>query len=111
MRKEIIILLIIIVFSITYRTAYSQDATMGRTAYETHCSMCHGIDGKGGSSNFPVHSLNLPDFSNPEYKTFFVDERAKEVIMNGKPGTDMRGWKEVLSPEEINGIIEYIKAF
>lgn len=69
---------------------------MGRAAYNTNCSPCHGDDGIGGIGP------NL--HANPYIETN-NDEEILDLILTGRSGTAMDGFEGVLGIEEINNLI------
>jgi mono/diheme cytochrome c family protein len=81
----------------------------GKIIYDAHCMVCHGAGGRGDGPS--VHALipKPPDFTSPEVKAVLTTEKIVEVTTNGKPGTQMGGWKKRLTPEEIQAIAEYIR--
>ncbi|MEO8147386.1 MAG: SirB2 family protein [Bacteroidia bacterium] len=66
----------------------------GKEIYEAKCISCHGIDGKLGMSGSKDISLSQ---LKPEEKI--------KLITNGKNA--MKGYKEVLTAEQINAVAEY----
>ena len=79
----------------------------GKAIYDTYCLSCHGenFDGKG-----PLAALLDPLPRAFKYQfTASYEERFKDSILNGIAGTAMPTWKNTLSDEEIDTVIEYIK--
>ncbi|MBL7777064.1 MAG: c-type cytochrome [Chitinophagales bacterium] len=69
----------------------------GKLVYMEKCQVCHGSDGKlGGSGAKDLTATQL------------TDQQMVELINNGK--NSMPGFKEVLSDEQVNGVIEYVRA-
>jgi len=87
--------------------------------YEKRCSHCHGIEGDGAGPAAKYLYPKPRDFTigTFKYKTthaddeFPSDDDLRKTIEEGLPGTSMPGWKEVLSPAEINALILKIKKF
>ena len=101
--------------------AQAGDAAAGKAPYTTNCVSCHGETGKGDG---PVGQVLQPpprDFSVGDFK-FDTDG-------DGKPGTDadlkaviakgagafggnqmMAAWSGVLSDEEIDNVVAYIRS-
>lgn len=110
MKRSIIILCTIAAVALASVRGYSQDLSRGRIIYEAHCFACHGPGGKGDGPS--VHALipKPPDFTDPAIKASLTKEKLAEVIANGKTGTQMIGWKDKLSPEEIQAVVEYVQS-
>lgn len=70
------------------------------------CGGCHGTEGEGAMS---------PPLLDPGLLSSITDAELRAVIMFGRPGTPMKGYLKgmgglaVLSPEEIDEIISYIR--
>lgn len=69
----------------------------GKLVFVEKCQVCHGSDGKlGGSGAKDLTATQL------------TDQQMTELINNGK--NSMPSFKEVLSDEQVNGVIEYVRA-
>jgi DMSO reductase family type II enzyme heme b subunit len=99
--------------------AQEGDAERGEAVYVKRCIGCHGEEGDGlGAAD---ERLNPPprDFSLGLYKiktTAFDDDIPNDsdllrMIRDGMPGTAMPGWSDVLSEQEIQDLVAYIKTF
>ncbi len=72
--------------------------TRAESLYQTHCASCHGADRLGG-----IGPALLPG-----NLTRLRGEEATEVIANGRPATQMPGFSDVLSTEQIDGLAKLI---
>lgn len=89
-------------------TDTNPEADKGRIVYERHCIGCHGSQGKGGGYGFfPSSVANL---TAPQTKRK-TDEDLREVLREGRPHPAMGSWKSVLSQEEIDAVVAYIRTF
>jgi mono/diheme cytochrome c family protein len=70
----------------------------GRSVYATVCSRCHGAGGTGGGM-FPT----LRNYTRGQ-------ERFVQIVQNGKPGTAMAPFKNILTVEEILSVYQYLTA-
>ncbi len=70
------------------------------TLYEEQCSGCHGTDLAGGRapSLFDQAWLNTVD-----------DQRLVTSIENGIPNTEMEGFKQTLTDEQVWSLVQYIR--
>ena len=75
-------------------------APPGQKLFESHCALCHGMDGKGGRGP----SLNRVKLSHaPD------DVALRAVITNGIPPEMPEGW--FLSENDVGQIAEYVRRF
>ncbi|NOX60592.1 MAG: c-type cytochrome [Chloroflexi bacterium] len=89
----------------TQPDAGEQDQALGRAQflYVQHCATCHGLQGEG--------TEDRPPLANSEYIQTNTDEAIISVIANGRPNTPMEGFSNVLSQEEILGILELLRSW
>ncbi len=81
---------------------------LGETLFQSNCAFCHAADGSGKNwigSFLQPHPRNLTGL---EAQVTMTQERLKQVIRNGLPGTSMSAWKDVLNDEEIDAIVAYV---
>ncbi len=78
--------------------------------YQKYCSACHGEKGNGQSR--AGSALNPPprDFTAPAVSQALTRERMIASVTHGRPGTAMVGWGNRLSPQQIEGIVDHIRA-
>lgn len=98
--------------------AAAQDAPAGRATYERWCAGCHGVEGRGDG---PAAATMLPrprDFTGALYEirttpsgALPTDGDILRMIDEGMPGTAMPGWKDQLSREQRDQLVEYLKSF
>jgi len=86
---------------------YKMDSSKGEQLFQNYCVSCHGenLDGRG-----PVSKMldPLPRDFRPQFVATYED-RFKTSILEGVKGTAMPPWKNILSDEEIDALIQYIK--
>jgi cytochrome c oxidase cbb3-type subunit 3 len=83
----------------------------GRALYERHCAVCHGTDGRADT---PVGRLLKPrprNFADPIEMARVTVDRIYRAIKEGRPGTAMAAWKQLLTEMEIGDVIDYIHSF
>jgi mono/diheme cytochrome c family protein len=68
--------------------------------YTELCAQCHGLEGEG---------LIGPALNNPEFQAGNTDQDIFETINLGHEATAMIGWGEILSSEQIEGLVSYIR--
>jgi cytochrome c oxidase cbb3-type subunit 3 len=77
-----------------------------RKLYTQNCAVCHGAEASGDSplgSAYPDTDLRDDQWTHGGTKTDIV-----ETITKGLPGTPMRGFQGMLSPEEIEAIADHL---
>lgn len=97
----------------------SGDKSRGKTLYQSHCSACHGADGSGEGLGTGVtysrgrsFAVMPPAISNRGFLASASDQMIRQVIMNGRPGTDMKSYLKLgLKKQDINDLVSYIRSF
>jgi mono/diheme cytochrome c family protein len=80
----------------------------GKALYLQHCAVCHGADGRAGT---PVGRMLEPrprDFGDPVEMARVTVDRIYRAIKEGRPGTAMAAWDQVLTEPEIGDVIDHI---
>lgn len=70
--------------------------------YGEFCAQCHGANGEGGIG---------PSFQSAEFQATRSDEGLFRAIDTGHAATAMIAWGQVLSNEQIRGLVELIRTF
>jgi putative heme-binding domain-containing protein len=79
----------------------AQEIGLGRGMFRIHCSACHGIRAQGGRG---------PDLTRGVFAFGDRDEDLAQTIANGIPGTEMSGFEEQLSGENIRRVVAFIRS-
>jgi mono/diheme cytochrome c family protein/cytochrome c553 len=102
------------------------------------CADCHGVDGRGGSTDFTIESddprcdpnaavtAETPSYCLPSQVQWqappvdvallrYSKEQVKEIVINGRPGTPMPPWgvasgKGVLNEQGIDDLVNYLES-
>lgn len=74
---------------------------MGSKIYANKCAVCHGENGEG---------VSAPALGNPMLLATATDEFLKYAIREGRDGTPMVGFKNILSEDEINGVTAFLRS-
>ncbi len=72
----------------------------GEEIYTDLCSQCHGVNGEGGIG---------PSFSDPGFQDANSDQEVFDTISLGHEATAMIGWGEILSAEQIQQVVDFIR--
>jgi mono/diheme cytochrome c family protein len=77
-----------------------------REIYSKRCEVCHQPDGKGGPVEVAGKKLKVPSLREGHATTHPDDKLAKQIT-NG--GDGMPPFKKLLKPEEIDGLVKFIR--
>lgn len=80
----------------------------GRGVYQKNCATCHGDRGQGGQAS----GAGAParDFRSPLAAGELTRERMIAAVKHGKPATAMAGFDGRLSGEDIEAVVDYVRA-
>ena len=84
------------------------DTVKGKAIYEKSCVACHGPQGKGDGPTGKVLVPPAADFTSAASKKK-SDADLLKTIENGKPPTAMVAWKGLLSDQDIQHVLAYVK--
>ncbi len=89
--------------------------TRGRHTYDEFCASCHGVEGSG--ETYTVQALTSRDYisapalDSSAHAWHHTDEQLATTIREGSPRTvRMPAWEQVLTKQDINDVIAYIKS-
>ncbi|HUJ79205.1 MAG TPA: cytochrome c [Nitrospiria bacterium] len=98
----------VLLFTVT--PVFAADAAKGKVLYDRHCAICHGAVGKGNGPASAMMNPKPADFTGEKVKKE-SDTQLLNAIESGVPGTPMAAWKGTLSPEQMQDVLDYIRAF
>jgi mono/diheme cytochrome c family protein len=75
-------------------------AVSGEQIYADVCAQCHGPEGEG---------LVGPALRDPAFQAANTDQQIFDTINLGHPATAMIGWGEILSAEQIQQLVVYLR--
>src|SRR5450755_3731566 len=79
---------------------FKKTASPGRSAFNSTCSGCHGLDGRGSDKGTNIAgSTKVQNFS---------DAQVSEIISNGVPGTGMPAFHKLTAPQ-IGSLVSYLR--
>ena len=82
----------------------------GKVVYESHCATCHGVDGGAETPAGRLLSPRPRNFADPVEMSRVTIDRIYHAIKEGRPGTGMAAWGQVLSESQIGDVMDYIQA-
>lgn len=85
------------------------DAKIVKT-WKAKCASCHGADGKAETDT--GKKAKIADFTKADWQKSKTDAQIKSAIENGakKEGQEMDPYKDKLSPEQIDGLVQYVRS-
>lgn len=84
------------------------DADKGAAFYLGNCATCHGKSGDGRGPRAYFINPKPRNFLHSASRQEFNRVKLFEMISNGERGTEMPAWKQVLSPQEIANVAEFV---
>lgn len=85
-------------------------ARTGATIYHDYCSVCHGDKGDGQSRARNSFLVPPRNYTTPESAIELTRERMINSVTHGRPGTAMIAWGSELSQQEIEAVVDYVRA-
>ncbi len=92
----------------------------GKPLYQKHCASCHGANLEGqpdwkkrlpnGRLPAPPHNASGHTWHHPDGTLLKIVKEGTVAIAGGDYQSDMLGFKDVLSDDEIKAILEFIKS-
>jgi mono/diheme cytochrome c family protein/rhodanese-related sulfurtransferase len=77
------------------------DVELGSEIYAQNCAVCHGSNGEG---------VSAPALGNPMLLATATDGFLKYAITEGRDGTPMIAYKDILNEDEINGVTAFLRS-
>lgn len=82
----------------------------GATIFHDYCSVCHGDKGDGQSRAKNSFLVPPRNYTTPEAAIELTRDRMINSVTHGRPGTAMIAWEKELSKQEIEAVVDYIRA-
>lgn len=79
--------------------------------YADRCAFCHGVSGRGDGPAGVALKPPPRNLADPEYWKSADREALRSIIADGKPGTPMIAYKNILSASEIDALVKYLESF
>lgn len=84
------------------------DPAKGKTFYESNCATCHGTKGDGQGPRAYFINPKPRNLTDEAARRTFNRPALFAAIAEGKLGTEMPAWKQVLSEQEIANVAEHV---
>jgi cytochrome c oxidase cbb3-type subunit III len=87
------------------------DLDVGKKIYRERCKVCHGE--KGGVNPFAASVLSPSprNFTLEKSKRELTKARMVSSVTEGRPGSAMMPWKNILTQTEIRSVVGYIRKY
>ena len=87
-------------------TATPDELSVARTNYAANCEACHGPTGEGGLVKVEDKQIKVPSLK-AAHAIKHTDEQITKMITDGEEA--MPSFKEKLKPEEIAGLVKFVR--
>ena len=108
------------VTAVELKPSDSAIVSKGKSVYRAHCAACHGFTLKGqrnwrkrkadGRLPAPPHDASGHTWHHTGQQLFDLTKFGPKALIGGNYQTDMPGYKDILSDEEIIAVLSYIKS-
>ena len=95
--------------SLATGVAAAGSADKGKALYAGHCASCHGATGNGQGPEAPGMNPAPTDFTNAAAMNARTDSDLQMPILQGKYGTTMPGYGTVLSPDDVESLVLFLR--
>lgn len=82
----------------------------GAEVFATHCASCHGPEGRGDGVAAKGLDPAPADLRARPRPAHLRGIPRRQIIEEGRPGTAMVGWKNVLSEEDLDAVYDHVHA-
>jgi mono/diheme cytochrome c family protein len=93
--------------------ARAEEQNEGKKLYQTYCTGCHGVSGKGDGPGAKTLPVTPADHTGASVMSKHTDQYLFEVISKGGAGvgksSQMPGWGAVLKEAQIQDVVAYIR--
>lgn len=80
----------------------------GERLYQANCAFCHAADGTGKNWIGAFIEPHPANFTDAGFMAKLTRERMRRAISEGVSGASMPAWKGVLTPAQIEAVIDYV---
>lgn len=87
----------------------TEQQSNGMRLYQDNCAFCHAPDGTGQNWIGSFLEPKPRDFTAVDFALRDSPDAFREIVKTGIPNTSMPAWKHVLSDDEIDAIVAYVR--
>jgi len=95
-----------------YAARLSGDVAQGQQAFEEFCARCHGVEGKGSSSDEKNGAEKIGSVVDESYLALISDQALRSIIIAGLPDKGMPDWRtdarRPLTDRQITDIVAWL---
>ncbi len=91
------------------RLASPEARARGRTLFERHCAICHGVNADGKSPRAAALEPPPTNFTDPSWRAKTPPEVAFQAIREGVAGTSMPAWP-VFDQDETWDLVAFVRS-
>lgn len=84
------------------------DAKLGKVFYDANCATCHGLKGDGQGPRAYFINPRPVSFTSDKSRAALSRPVIYSLVAAGKLGTEMPAWRQVLTPQEMANVSEYV---
>lgn len=106
--------------TVALRPGDAATVATGKSVYADHCTSCHGANLEGqvdwrerlpsGRLPAPPHDRTGHTWHHPDPQLFDITKRGPAAVVGGSYESDMPGFSNKLSDDEIIAVLSYIKS-
>ena len=82
----------------------------GKSAFDKHCTDCHGDSGKGDGTMADEYTPKPPDLTDADWKHGSTDGEIFVVIRDGVKNTGMKAFSKKLTTHQIWDVVNYLRS-
>ena len=101
----------LILILISTSLAEKTDLAIGKKIYVERCKVCHGEKGNVNPFATSVLSPTPRNFTLEKSKQELSTKRMINSVNEGRPGSAMMPWKNILTQKEIRSVVNYIRKY
>jgi mono/diheme cytochrome c family protein len=98
--------------ALSHSLTVAQEPADGKRMYQTYCSACHGLSGKGDGPAAKTLPVKPADHTRIEMNKY-TDQYLIEIISKGGAGVgrspQMPAWGAVLKEPQLKGIVAFVR--
>lgn len=97
-----------------YSPTTKPDVAAGKNAFQAHCAICHGVDGKGANTTGAAAKQRVTgSIVDPTYLSLIGDRGLRDIVVAGLPGEGMPDWRgdgsgKSMTDKEVTDVVAWL---